>query len=249
MALGGQWRYVRYLSSGVWSLLSRLQVCRRRLSFGVGSVFTLFPHSLHNEMAQRPVRTPSVPDVSPGVEVSRVDADLSSPLSLSYDSDLPPLPESLSRLSLYDVSPRTKPEPARRQSPKPTELVGSLKQTHQSPVPSEHSDKRPTEKPPVPPRKPSSVDLKLAHLRNEMANLRQMDLQLLSQLRQLNDSISSYRQELIMNMDSYSSSDTDGSDNTSVYSNVTPSSFDLSRSSTQSTPKRPPTSTDLWIPW
>lgn len=77
------------------------------------------------------------------------------------------------------------------------------------------------------------------------ASLRQMDLQLLSQLRQLNDSISSYRQELIMNMDSYSSSDTDGSDTTSVYSNVTPSSFDLSRSSTQSTPKRPPTSTDL----
>lgn len=73
-----------------------------------------------------------------------------------------------------------------------------------------------------------------------------MDLQLLSQLRQLNDSISSYRQELIMNMDSYSSSDTDGSDTTSVYSNVTPSSFDLSRSSTQSsTPKCPPTSTDL----
>jgi len=119
-------------------------------------------------MAQRPVRTPSVPDVSPGVEVSRVDADLSSPLSLSYDSDLPPLPESLSRLSLYDVLPRTKPEPARRQSPKPTELVGSPRQTHQSPIPSEHSDKRPTEKPPVPPRKPSSVDLKLAHLRNEM---------------------------------------------------------------------------------
>lgn len=119
-------------------------------------------------MAQRPVRTPSVPDVSPGVEVSRVDADLSSPLSLSFDSDLPPLPESLSRLSLYDVSPRTKPEPARRQSPKPTEFVGSPKQTHQSPIPSEHSDKRPTEKPPVPPRKPSSVDLKLAHLRNEM---------------------------------------------------------------------------------
>lgn len=73
-----------------------------------------------------------------------------------------------------------------------------------------------------------------------------MDLQLLSQLRQLNDSISLYRQELIMNMDSYSSSDTDCSDTTSVYSNVTPSSFDLSRSSTQSsTLKRPPTSTDL----
>jgi len=219
-------------------------------------------------MAQRPVRTPSVPDVSPGVEVSRVDSDLLSPLSLSYDSELPPLPESLSRLSLYDVPPRNKPEPARRHSPKPTELVGSPKQTRQSPIPSEHSDKRPTEKPPVPPRKPSSVDLKLAHLRNEMvynsnikfaqfyillsfiyymfkASLRQMDLQLLSQLRQLNDSISSYRQELIMNMDSCSSSDTDGSDTTSVYSNVTPSSFDLSRSSTQSTPKRPPTSTDL----
>lgn len=234
--------------------------------FSVGSVFTLLPHSLHNEMAQRPVRTPSVPDVSSGVEVSRVDSDLLSPLSLSYDSELPPLPESLSRLSLYDVPPRSKPEPARRHSPKPTELVGSPKQVRQSPIPSEHSDKRPTEKPPVPPRKPSSVDLKLAHLRNEMvyninikfiqflfsiviymfkASLRQMDLQLLSQLRQLNDSISSYRQELIMNMDSYSSSDTDGSDTTSVYSNVTPSSFDLSRSSTQSTPKRPPTSTDL----
>lgn len=196
-------------------------------------------------MAQRPVRTPSVPDVSSGVEVSRVDSDLLSPQSLSYDSELPPLPESLSRLSLYDVPQRTKPELARRQSPKPTGLVGSPKQTRQSPIPSEHSDKRPTEKPPVPPRKPSSVDLKLAHLRNEMASLRQMDLQLLSQLRQLNDSISSYRQELIMNMDSYSSSDTDGSDTTSVYSNVTPSSFDLSRSSTQSTPKRPPTSTDL----
>ncbi|XP_025207127.1 leucine repeat adapter protein 25-like [Melanaphis sacchari] len=197
-------------------------------------------------MAQRPVRTPSVPDVSSGVEVSRVDSDLLSPLSLSYDSELPPLPESLSRLSLYDVPPRSKPEPARRHSPKSTELVGSPKQTRQSPIPSsEHSDKRPTEKPPVPPRKPSSVDLKLAHLRNEMASLRQMDLQLLSQLRQLNDSISSYRQELIMNMDSYSSSDTDGSDTTSVYSNVTPSSFDLSRSSTLSTPKRPPTSTDL----
>lgn len=237
-------------------------------SFSVGSVFTLLPHSLHNEMAQRPVGTPSVPDVSPGVEVSRVDSDLLSPLSLSYDSELPPLPESLSRLSLYDVPPRNKPEPARRHSPKPTELVGSPKQTRKSPIPSEHSDKRPTEKPPVPPRKPSSVDLKLAHLRSEMvynsnikftqfyillsfiyymfkASLRQMDLQLLSQLRQLNDSISSYRQELIMNMDSYSSSDTDGSDTTSVYSNVTPSSFDLSRSSTQSTPKRPPTSTDL----
>ncbi|KAL4097179.1 hypothetical protein QTP88_021995 [Uroleucon formosanum] len=196
-------------------------------------------------MAQRPVRTPSVPDVSPGVEVSRVDSDLLSPLSLSYDSELPPLPESLSRLSLYDVPPRNKPEPTRRHSPKPTELVGSPKQTRKSPISSEHSDKRPTEKPPVPPRKPSSVDLKLAHLRNEMASLRQMDLQLLSQLRQLNDSISSYRQELIMNMDSYSSSDTDGSDTTSVYSNVTPSSFDLSHSSTQSTPKRPPTSTDL----
>lgn len=77
------------------------------------------------------------------------------------------------------------------------------------------------------------------------ASLRQMDLQLLAQLRQLNDSISSYRQEIIMNMDSYSSSDTDGSDTTSAYSNVTPNSFDLSRSSTQSTPKRPPTSTDL----
>lgn len=195
-------------------------------------------------MAQRPVRTPSVPDVSSGVEVSRVDLDLLSPISLSYDSELPPLPESLSRLSLYDVihvPPHSKPEPARRHSPKPTELVGSPKQVRQSPIPSEHSDKRPTEKPPVPPRKPSSVDLKLAHLRNEMASLRQMDLQLLSQLRQLNDSISSYRQELIMNMDSYSSSDTDGSDTTSVYSNVTPSSFDLSRSSTQSTPKRPPT--------
>lgn len=118
-------------------------------------------------MAQRPVHTPSVPDVSPGVEVSRVDPDLLSPLSLSYESELPPLPESLSRLSLYDV-PRTKPEPARRQSPKPAEFVGSPKQTRQSPLPSEHSDKRPTEKPPVPPRKPSSVDLKLAHLRNEM---------------------------------------------------------------------------------
>jgi len=120
-------------------------------------------------MAQRPVRTPSVPDVSPGMEVSRVDTDLSSPLSLSYDSDLPPLPESLSRLSLYDVPPRIKPEPARRQSPKPTEHIGSPMQTRQSPpMLSEHSDKRPTEKPPVPPRKPSSVDLKLAHLRNEM---------------------------------------------------------------------------------
>lgn len=136
--------------------------------FSVGSVFTLFPHSLHNEMAQRSVRTPSVPDVSPGVEISRVDPDLSSPLSLSYESDLPPLPESLSRLSLYDVPPRTKPEPARRNSPKPTQRVGSPKQTCQSPVSSDHSDKRPTEKPPVPPRKPSSVDLKLAHLRNEM---------------------------------------------------------------------------------
>lgn len=72
-----------------------------------------------------------------------------------------------------------------------------------------------------------------------------MDLQLLSQLRQLNDSISTYRQELIMSMDSYSSSDTDGSDTASVYSNVTPSSLDLSRSSTQSIPKRLPTSTDL----
>lgn len=240
--------------------------------FSVGSVFTLLPHTLHNEMAQRPVRTPSMPDVPPGMEVSRVDSDLLSPLSLSYDSELPPLPESLSRLSLYDVPsppPCTKPEPARRNSPKPTELIGSHKQTRQSPLSSEYSDKRPTEKPPVPPRKPSSVDLKLAHLRNEMvyqiitmsifinisifyfvafifqASLRQMDLQLLSQLRQLNDSISSYRQELMMNMDSYSSSDTDGSDTTSVYSNVTPSSFDLSRSSTQSTPKRPPTSTDL----
>lgn len=119
-------------------------------------------------MAQRPVCTPSVPDVSPGMEVSRVDSDLSSPLSLSYDSKLPPLPESLSHLSLYDVPPRTKPEPARRNSPKPTELVGSPKQIRQSPLPTEHSDKRPTEKPPVPPRKPSSVDLKLAHLRNEM---------------------------------------------------------------------------------
>lgn len=136
--------------------------------FSVGSVFTLLPHSLHNEMAQRPVRTPSVPDVSSGVEVSRVDSDLLSPLSLSYDSELPPLPESLSRLSLYDVPPRPKPEPARRHSPKPTELVDSSKQVRQSPIPSEHSDKRPTEKPPVPPRKPSSVDLKLAHLRNEM---------------------------------------------------------------------------------
>lgn len=139
--------------------------------FSVGSVFTLLPHSLHNEMAQRPVRTPSVPDVSSGVEVSRVDLDLLSPISLSYDSELPPLPESLSRLSLYDVihvPPRSKPEPARRHSPKPTELVGSPKQVRQSPIPSEHSDKRPTEKPPVPPRKPSSVDLKLAHLRNEM---------------------------------------------------------------------------------
>lgn len=237
--------------------------------FSVGSVFTLLPHSLHNEMAQRPVRTPSVSDVSPGVEVSRVDSDLLSPLSLSYDSELPPLPDSLSRLSLYDV-PRTKPEPARRRSPKPPELIGSPKQTRQSPIPTDHSDKRPTDKPPVPPRKPSSVDIKLAHLRNEMvcimlninfighsiilllyfltvfkANLRQMDLQLLSQLRQLNDSINSYRQELMMSMDSYSSSDTDGSDSTSVYSNITPSSFDLSRSSTQSTPKRPPTSTDL----
>jgi len=48
-------------------------------SFSVGSVFTLLPHSLHNEMAQRPVRTPSVPDVSSGVEVSRVDSDLLSP--------------------------------------------------------------------------------------------------------------------------------------------------------------------------
>lgn len=48
-----------------------------------------------------------------------------------------------------------------------------------------------------------------------------------------------------MNMDSYSSSDTDGSDTTSVYSNITPSSIDLSRSSTHSTPKRLPTSTDL----
>ncbi|VVC32278.1 Hypothetical protein CINCED_3A005692 [Cinara cedri] len=195
-------------------------------------------------MAQRPVRTPSVPDVSPGVEISRVESDLSSPLSLSYDSELPPLPESLSHLSLYDVPPRSKPEPVRRNSPKPTELVGSPK-TRQSPLPTEHSEKRPIEKPPVPPRKPSSVDLKLANLRNEMASLRQMDLQLLAQLRQLNDSISSYRQELIMNMDSYSSSDTDGSDSTSVYSNLTPSSFDLSRSSTNSTPKRPPTSTDL----
>jgi hypothetical protein len=102
------------------------------------------------------------------MEVSRV--DLLSPLS--YDSELPPLPESLSRLSLYDVSPPpptcTKPEPARRNSPKPTELIGSHKQARQSPIPSEHSDKRPNEKPPVPPRKPSSVDLKLAHLRNEM---------------------------------------------------------------------------------
>lgn len=234
--------------------------------FSVGSVFTLLPHTLHNEMAQRPVRTPSVPDVSPGMEVSRVDSDLLSPLSLSYDSELPPLPESLSRLSLYDIPPPcTKPEPARRNSPKPTELIGSHKQAQKSSIPSEHSDKRPNEKPPVPPRKPSSVDLKLAHLRNEMvyqiiifififylvycflfkASLRQMDLQLLSQLRQLNDSISSYRQELMMNIDSYSSSDTDGSDTTSVYSNITPSSFDLSRSSTQSTPKRPPTSTDL----
>lgn len=132
----------------------------------MGSVFTLLPHTLHNEMAQRPVRTPSVPDVSPGMEVSRIDSDLLSPISLSYDSELPPLPESLSRISLYDVPPpHTKPEPARRNSPKPT---GSHKQTHQSPILSEHSDKRPTEKPPVPPRKPSSVDLKLAHLRNEM---------------------------------------------------------------------------------
>lgn len=139
------------------------------LCFSVGSVFTLFPHSLHNEMAQRPVRTPSVPDVSSGVEVSRVDPDLLSPLSLSYESDLPPLPESLSRLSLYDVPPsRIKPEPARRNSPKPIERVGSPKQICQSPVSSDCSDKRPTEKPPVPPRKPSSVDLKLANLRNEM---------------------------------------------------------------------------------
>lgn len=119
-------------------------------------------------MAQRPVRTPSVPDVSPGVEISRVDSDLLSPLSLSYDSELPPLPESLSRLSLYDVPSRTKPEPARRHSPKQTEPVGSPKQIRQSPLSSDHTDKRPTEKPPVPPRKPSSVDLKLAHLRNEM---------------------------------------------------------------------------------
>lgn len=138
----------------------------------MGSVFTLLPHSLHNEMAQRPVRTPSVPDVSTRVEVSRVDhVELLSPLSLSYDSDLPPLPESLSCLSLYDVPQRTKPEPARRNSPKPVERVGSPKQIRQSPVSSEHSDKqRPTEKPPVPPRKPSSVDLKLAHLRNEMVS-------------------------------------------------------------------------------
>lgn len=119
-------------------------------------------------MAQRPVRTPSVPDVSPGVEVSRVDPDLLSPISLSYDSELPPLPESLSRLSLYDVPPHIKPEPTQRHSPKPTELIESPKKPRQSPISSEHLEKRPIEKPPVPPRKPSSVDLKLAHLRNEM---------------------------------------------------------------------------------
>lgn len=119
-------------------------------------------------MAQRPVRTSSVSDVSPGVEISRVDPDLLSPISLSYDSELPPLPESLSRLSLYDVPTRTKPEPAQRHSPKPIEVIESPKKTRQSPISSEHLDKRPIEKPPVPPRKPSSVDLKLAHLRNEM---------------------------------------------------------------------------------
>ncbi|XP_050434436.1 leucine repeat adapter protein 25-like [Adelges cooleyi] len=195
-------------------------------------------------MAQRPVRKPSMPDVSSGMEVPRVDTEIVSPLSLSYDSDLPPLPESLSRLSLNDVPSHIKPETAHRRPSKPPDHTNSPKPTRQSPQPNEHSDKRPTEKPPVPPRKPSSVDIKLAHLRSEMGSLRQMDLQLLSQLRQLNDSISLYRQEL-MSMDSYSSSDTDESDTTSVYSNVTPSSFDLSRSSTQSLPKRPPTSTDL----
>ncbi|XP_050544410.1 leucine repeat adapter protein 25-like [Daktulosphaira vitifoliae] len=196
-------------------------------------------------MAQRSVSKQSMSDVSPGMEVSGINTDSSSSLTLSYNSELPPLPESLSRLSLYDTLSSNKPEPALRQSPKPSEYINSFKQLRQPQLSHEHSDlKRPIDKPPVPPRKPSSVDIKLAHLRSEMGTLRQMDLQLLSQLRQLNDSISLFRQELL-NMDTYLSSDTDESDTTSIYSNVTPSSLELSRSSTQSLPKQPPTTTDL----
>lgn len=134
-------------------------------------MFTLLPHPLHNEMAQRPVRKQSMSDVPPGMEVPRISTDSSSSsLTLSYNSDLPPLPESLSRLSLYDTISSIKSEPSSlRRSPKPSEYVNSLKQTRSPQLSHERSDlKRPIDKPPVPPRKPSSVDIKLAHLRSEM---------------------------------------------------------------------------------
>lgn len=138
----------------------------------LGAVHPLLSHALHYEVAQLPAGLPALPHVPPRVEVQRVKHSKTLRCQLVIMS-LPPVPKSLSPFS-SSTPPKTRSRPV---------------SVHRTP---------PKDPPPPPPvsaaaPSPSSLDSKLSVLRKEMAGLRQADVQLMNQLRSLQQSIQELR--------------------------------------------------------
>ncbi|CAG9834273.1 unnamed protein product [Diabrotica balteata] len=104
---------------------------------------------------------------------------------MSYPG-LPPLPKSLSGFKLSEFPTNLPPTPARTSSVRST--------SHSSPLLYPESNVQLIQVGGA--TRNSPLDTKLAILKQEMYNLRQLDLSLLSQLWSLNESLQEYRQML-----------------------------------------------------
>ncbi|XP_039283755.1 leucine repeat adapter protein 25 isoform X2 [Nilaparvata lugens] len=106
---------------------------------------------------------------------------------------LPPLPKSLSGANLLEHSGL--PEQLRLHHPTvPPPPPPITSHPEAAPSSSSASKRMPPPPPPPPPRKLTTLDTQLAILRKEMYSLRELDLNLLSQLWSLNESIQEFRQ-------------------------------------------------------
>ncbi|RZF36744.1 hypothetical protein LSTR_LSTR005057 [Laodelphax striatellus] len=109
---------------------------------------------------------------------------------------LPPLPKSLSGANLLENSGLPEqlrlPHPSVPPPPPPTMHPEAVPGGSSSASSTMSSKRMPP--PPPPPRKLTTLDTQLAILRKEMYSLRELDLNLLSQLWSLNESIQEFRQ-------------------------------------------------------
>ncbi|CAG9856472.1 unnamed protein product [Phyllotreta striolata] len=100
-------------------------------------------------------------------------------------SGLPPLPKSLSGFKLSEYQSQLPPTPVRTSSARSTSSHSSSSMLYEPSVQYVSSS-----------RKTTSLDAKLTVLKQEMYNLRQLDLSVLSQLWALNKSLQEFRQML-----------------------------------------------------